>query len=196
MSVVSLTKRRHWFQTLKGKEAISFYLFILPWVIGFLIFTVGPIIVSFFLSFMEYDIILPPKFVGLANFSELFEDPLFSKSMSNTLYIVVLAVPLGMVAAFLMALLLNQKVRGVAVYRTAYFIPSIVGRFRRVVVICLATAVGAAQRPAGIDRHLWARLAGFRNLVETLYHYADGMGFWGNDDHLPGRLARHSPGIL
>ncbi len=126
MSVVYPTKRRRWFQTLRGKEAISFYLFILPWVIGFLVFTVGPIIVSFFLSFMEYDIILPPKFVGLANFSELFEDPLFIKSMSNTLYIVVFAVPLGMVAAFLMALLLNQKVRGVAVYRTAYFIPSIV----------------------------------------------------------------------
>jgi multiple sugar transport system permease protein len=122
----SLPHRRRWYQTLQGKEAIAFYLFIAPWAIGFLLFTVGPIIASFFLSFMQYDMALPPKFVGLANFQELFGDPLFYKSMQNTIYIVVFAVPLGMIAAFGMALLLNQKVRGQALYRTAYFIPSIV----------------------------------------------------------------------
>ena len=115
-----------WFRTLKGKEAISFYLFILPWAIGFLIFTVGPIVASLVLSFTRYDMILPAKFVGLNNYIELFKDPLFYKSMTNTLYIVVFSVPLGMLAAFLMALLLNQKVWGMAGYRTAYYIPSIV----------------------------------------------------------------------
>ncbi|MBE0696908.1 MAG: sugar ABC transporter permease, partial [Anaerolineaceae bacterium] len=69
---------------------------------------------------------LPPEFVGLENFHELFRDPLFFKSMGNTLYIVALAVPLQIIAAFAMALLLNQKVLGQAVYRTAYYIPSIV----------------------------------------------------------------------
>jgi multiple sugar transport system permease protein len=122
----SLPHRKRWYQTLQGKEAIAFYLFIAPWAIGFLLFTVGPIIASFVLSFMQYDMALPPKFVGLANFQELFGDPLFYKSMQNTIYIVVFAVPLGMIAAFGMALLLNQKVRGQALYRTAYFIPSIV----------------------------------------------------------------------
>lgn len=126
MAQASLHHQKRWYQTLRGKEALSFYLFIAPWAIGFLCFTVGPIIASFALSFMEYDMALPPKFIGLDNYKELFGDPLFYKSISNTLYIVLFAVPLGMVAAFAMALLLNQKVRGLAAYRTAYFIPSIV----------------------------------------------------------------------
>ncbi|MFN8490075.1 MAG: sugar ABC transporter permease [Caldilineaceae bacterium] len=117
---------KSWRQTLRGREAITFYLFILPWVIGFLIFTLGPIVASLVLSFAEYDIVSPIQFIGLGNFKELFNDPLFYTSLSNTLYIVVLAVPLGMVVSFGLALLLNQKVRFMAAYRTAYFIPSIV----------------------------------------------------------------------
>ncbi len=115
-----------WFQTLKGKEAISFYSFILPWAIGFLLFTVGPIIASMVLSFTRYDMILPPKFVGIGNYVELFKDPLFYKSMYNTLYIVVFAVPLGLISSFLIAMLLNQDLRGMPIYRTLYYIPSIV----------------------------------------------------------------------
>jgi multiple sugar transport system permease protein len=120
------TQAKPWRQTLRGREAITFYLFILPWVIGFLIFTCGPIVASLVLSFAEYDIVSPIQFIGLGNFKELFNDPLFYTSLSNTLYIVVLAVPLGMVVSFCLALLLNQKVRFMAAYRTAYFIPSIV----------------------------------------------------------------------
>jgi len=120
------TPARPWYRTLRGREAISFYLFLLPWMIGFLIFTLGPIIVSFVLSFTDYDIMLPPSFVGIENFRELFTDPLFYTSMYNTVYIVVFAVPLGMIVAFGLALLLNQRVRFMAAYRTAYFIPSIV----------------------------------------------------------------------
>lgn len=120
------SKRKAWFQSLRGKEALNFYLFVTPWLVGFLIFTFLPIIAAFLLGFMNYDMVIPPTWVGLANFQELFSDPLFFTSMSNTLYIVIFAVPLGMIAAFLMALLLNQKVRGMAFYRTAYYIPSIV----------------------------------------------------------------------
>jgi multiple sugar transport system permease protein len=98
----------------------------MPWLTGFLIFTLFPIIAAFVLSFMNYDIMSPPAWVGLENFKELFSDPLFFTSMWNTLYIVIFAVPLGMIAAFGMALLLNQKVRGMPFYRTAYYIPSIV----------------------------------------------------------------------
>ena len=115
-----------WHRTSKGKETFTFYLFILPWALGFLIFTVGPIIASLVLSFTRYDMMLPPKFVGLGNFAELLKDPLFYKSMSNTLYIVALAVPLGLVSSFTIAMLLNQDLRGMAAYRTAYYIPSIV----------------------------------------------------------------------
>lgn len=115
-----------WHQSLRGREAISFYLFVLPWIIGFLIFTLGPIIASLYFSFTDYDIMLSPAFIGLDNFKELFNDPLFYTSLYNTLYIVLLAVPLGMVVSFAIALLLNQKVGLLAAYRTAYFIPSIV----------------------------------------------------------------------
>jgi multiple sugar transport system permease protein len=115
-----------WHQTLRGREALTFYLFILPWVLGFLAFTLGPIVASLVLSFTHYDIMTRPRFSGLENFSELFADPLFYKSLYNTLYIVVLAVPLSMVVSFAIALLLNQKVRFMALYRTAYYVPSIV----------------------------------------------------------------------
>jgi multiple sugar transport system permease protein len=126
MNQAAGTKPKPWIQTLRGKEAINFYLFISPWLIGFLIFTLFPIAAAFVLGFMNYDIVLPPVWVGLENFFELFNDPLFFTSMWNTLYIVIFAVPLGMIAAFMMALLLNQKVKGMAIYRTAYYIPSIV----------------------------------------------------------------------
>lgn len=115
-----------WWQTLRGREAISFYLFVLPWIIGFLIFTLGPIIASLVFSFTDYDIMLTPSLIGLANFRELFHDPLFYTSLYNTIYIVLLAVPLGMLVSFAIALLLNQRVRFLAAYRTAYFLPSIV----------------------------------------------------------------------
>jgi len=118
--------RKHWFATTRGKEALSFYLFILPWVLGFIIFTVGPIIASLALSFTQYDMILPPKFLGLDNYVEMLNDPLFYQSMYNTVYIVVLAVPIGLMVSFTIALLLNIKVGGMAAYRTAYYIPSVV----------------------------------------------------------------------
>lgn len=111
---------------MRGREAIAFYLFILPWTIGFLLFILGPIVASFLLSFSQYDIINNPRFVGLDNFSELLTDDLFWRSLYNTLYIVLLAVPLGMIVSFAVAMLLNQKVRFVAGYRTMYFMPSIV----------------------------------------------------------------------
>jgi len=108
------------------REAISFYLFILPWFLGFVAFTLGPIAASLGLSFTQYDMMLAPKWVGIGNYRELFGDSLFYTSLWNTVYIVLLAVPLGMLASFSVALLLNQNIRGMPAYRTAYFIPSIV----------------------------------------------------------------------
>ena len=91
--------------------------------LGFLIFIAGPILASMALGFTRYDVILPAKWVGLQHFQDLFADPLFWTSLGNTVYIVLLAVPLGMVISFVIALLLNQKVQGMAAYRTGYFIP-------------------------------------------------------------------------
>ena len=126
MTVTSAPALASWRRSLRGRETLAFYAFITPWVLGFLIFIAGPILVSMALGFTRYDVILPAKWVGLQHFQDLFADPLFWTSLGNTVYIVLLAVPLGMVISFVIALLLNQKVQGMAAYRTGYFIPSIV----------------------------------------------------------------------
>jgi len=112
---------------LARKEAIAGYLFILPWILGFLMFTSIPLISSFVLSFTNYSVINPPKFAGLENYRTMFtSDRLFYKSLGNTLYIVVIGVPLNIVVGLSIALLLNTKVRGMQYYRTIFYLPSIV----------------------------------------------------------------------
>ena len=117
--------KRH--MSLATREAITCYLFLLPWATGFILFVLGPILASLVLSLMRYDIVTPPYFVGLSNFRELFlTDIRFLGSMGNTAYYVALYVPLHMIVALGLALLLNQKVRGMPAYRTMFYIPSIV----------------------------------------------------------------------
>lgn len=101
-------------------------LFALPWLLGFAIFIVYPLIASLYYSFCAYDAIRPPRWTGLQNYQRLFfEDALFWKSLWNTLYMVAFGLPVGLIAALGIAMLLNQKVRGVAFYRTLYYLPSI-----------------------------------------------------------------------
>jgi multiple sugar transport system permease protein len=107
------------------KENIEGYLFISPALLGVLIFSLGPMVASLILSFMQYDIVTPPRLIGFSNFRNLFIDPLFSKALFNTLYYVGGVVPLRLIVALLAAILLNQKVRGVTFFRTAYYIPSV-----------------------------------------------------------------------
>ncbi len=103
------------------------YLFISPWLLGFFVFTLGPFISSVALSFTRWDIVSAPKLVGAANYRALItNDPLFWKSLWITLKYAACAVPIGVLAGVLLALLLNSKVRGIAVYRTILFLPSIV----------------------------------------------------------------------
>lgn len=101
-------------------------LFLSPWLIGFFAFTLYPMIVSLYYSFTIYHSKRAPEWVGLENYINLFSDPDFFISLNNTLYMVVIAVPLGLFASFLCAVLLNLKVRGQAFYRVVYFLPSIV----------------------------------------------------------------------
>jgi len=118
---------RRWRNTLRGREGITFYLFIAPWLIGFLCFTIGPVIASMGLSLADYSIVTPPIFRGLDNYRELFtDDRLFGLSLFNTGYYVLFFVPLQIALSLCLALLLNQKVGGLAIYRTLFYIPSIV----------------------------------------------------------------------
>jgi len=107
------------------KENIEGYLFISPALLGVIIFSLGPMIASLILSFMQYDIVNPPRFIGTSNFKVLLADPLFSKALFNTMYYVGGVVPLRLVVALLAAILLNQKIKGVTFYRTAYYLPSV-----------------------------------------------------------------------
>lgn len=102
------------------------YLFIAPWLTGFLVLTAGPMIASLYLSTTSWTMLAPPTHVGLGNYAAILtDDPLFVMSVGNTLYYVLLSVPLGLVVALGLALLLDQKVRGMAVFRTIFFLPSI-----------------------------------------------------------------------
>ncbi|NLH99557.1 MAG: sugar ABC transporter permease [Chthonomonadales bacterium] len=101
-------------------------LFAAPWLIGFTVFIAYPIAASLYFSFCEYDAIRGPKWVGLDNYrTMLLEDDLFWKSLWNTLDMVAFGLPVGLVASLGIALLLNQRLRGMAFYRTLYYLPSI-----------------------------------------------------------------------
>ena len=111
---------------LRRREAVLGYLFILPWILGFLIFILGPFLASLYLSFTTYSILKPGKWVMFANYVRAFtDDRLFWTVLGNTAYYVLGSVPLRIVLAFGLALLLNQKVRGLAVWRTLFYVPSI-----------------------------------------------------------------------
>lgn len=117
--------RRH--RSLRQREAIWGYLFIAPWLVGFFVFSAGPILSVLYLSLTTYSVLAPPVWTGFANYLKIFTaDPLFWTSLYNTVYYVVLAVPLEVVLAFVLALLLNGKIRGLALYRTVFYLPVVV----------------------------------------------------------------------
>ena len=98
-----------------------------PRTFGFLVFTAYPIVASLYYSFTYFDTLSPPVWVGAQNYTRLLtEDPLFWQSLRNTLFMVVFGLPASLVAGLALALLLNQKLRGMAIYRTIFYIPSIV----------------------------------------------------------------------
>nr|MDQ6912298.1 extracellular solute-binding protein [Verrucomicrobiota bacterium] len=97
-----------------------------PWIIGFIVLTGGPILFSIVISLCDYDILNPARFIGLTNYRTMFtEDPLFWKAIGNTLYMVI-GIPLGMALSLGIAMLLNYEIRGVAIWRTFFYLPSIV----------------------------------------------------------------------
>lgn len=108
-----------------NKEA---FLFLLPWIMGVLVFTIWPMIQSLWMSFTDYSIYGNPKFIGFDNYVEMFTgDRMFKTSLIITFQYVLLFVPVKTIAALLVAKLLNQKIKGMAIYRTIYYIPSIIG---------------------------------------------------------------------
>lgn len=120
---MSLFNTRNW--TMARREAAAGYLFVSPWIIGFLLLTLGPMLASLYFSFTRYNIIDPPQWIGTANYTRLFNDPIFWHSFGVTLKFAAFALPSGLVVGFLLAILLNQKIPGVNLWRTLYFLPSV-----------------------------------------------------------------------
>ena len=108
------------------KEGIAGYLFAAPWLIGMSVFLLYPLLASIYYSFCEYSVLKPPIFVGFENYTDLMQDEVFWKVVTNTAIYAVISLPIGMVVALSLALLLNSKVKGMAFYRTIFFLPSLV----------------------------------------------------------------------
>ncbi len=112
----------------RWESPIAGYLFISPWLIGFLLLTLWPMIQSVYYSFTDYSLLEAPHWVGAANYEKIFnEDKLFFKSLGVTLWFVALSVPLKLAFALLVAMFLNQKIKGLSIYRTAIYFPSLIG---------------------------------------------------------------------
>jgi ABC-type sugar transport system permease subunit/ABC-type glycerol-3-phosphate transport system substrate-binding protein len=180
-----------------------------PWIVGFVVFTGGPILFSIIISFCEFDVLNPAVFTGWSNYRWMFtKDPLFWKSLWNTLYMMI-GIPIGMALSLGIAMLLNLKVRGVAVWRTLFYLPAIVpavassilwiwifnpnaGLLNNVLASLGIQGPNWLQnehtsKPALILMGLWGAgggmiiwLAGLKGISETYYEAAalDGAGPW------------------
>lgn len=110
----------------ESKNLLKGLAFIAPWIIGFLIFQFYPIGASAYYSLCHYDVLHKPIFIGLENYQSLFDDDVFKKSITVTLMYAALALPMGLVGSLFFAILLNQRVVLRGVFRTIYFLPSLV----------------------------------------------------------------------
>ncbi|MEC0175055.1 sugar ABC transporter permease [Paenibacillus favisporus] len=127
-TITAVTGNRLQKKRLANRKDLYGWLFAMPAILGLLIFTLGPMIYSLFMSFTDYTGSNSPAFVGLENYKRMFsgEDQYFYKSLAVTFYFVILSVPTGIIYSFLLAILLNQNVKGKAVFRTIFYLPSIV----------------------------------------------------------------------
>ena len=112
--------------TLPRRRLLWGYFFITPFILGFFLWFLIPALVAGYLTFHSWNLLSPPRFVGLENIQKLFTDPLLPQSLKATFLYTFLAVPLGLVVSFCLAMLINTKMRGIAIFRTIYYLPSIV----------------------------------------------------------------------
>jgi multiple sugar transport system permease protein len=125
-AAAATTPRKRGMSALARREAIDGFLFISPWLIGFVLFTAGPMIASFGLIFVDWDLLSDPKWGGLTNLQRLTTDRLVGVSLYNTAYYTLFSVPLRLALALAIAILLNAQVRGLAFWRTAFYLPAVV----------------------------------------------------------------------
>lgn len=195
-------QKRHSSRLRRG-ETVAGILFASPWFVGFLVFTAFPIFASIYFSFTDYDILSEPYWIGLENYIEMLKwDPSFWKSLWNTTYYVLFSVPLQLIIGLVIALILNADIKGIAVYRTMYYMPSIVPIVASSILwswmfnpnyglLTLAVEAFGVDAPAWLGDPAWAKpsliimslwgagggmiiyLAGLKNIPNTYYEAAE-----------------------
>lgn len=155
-------------QRLRRRYDLEGYLFLAPDLIGTLLFAVGPVFAALALGFFAWDVLTPPRFIGIGNYQELFRDDVFREVLRNTTVFVLGSVPLRTALALLLAIVLNQGIRGVAFFRGAFFLPTITSAVAAAVVWrwiyepnfgllnSLLYAIGVAHPPNWLSSPVWA----------------------------------------
>lgn len=108
------------------RDTIGFFAFVSPWLVGFVFLTVVPMVASLAISFTEWNILSPPKWNGVQNFITIFKDPLFYKAVRVTLTYTLFSVPLNVILSIFVAMLLNNNLRGMSIFRTIFYLPAII----------------------------------------------------------------------
>jgi multiple sugar transport system permease protein len=141
--MATIAVRRPVVSPLRRQETRAGLLFILPWIVALLVFTAYPTIATLYLSFTDYNILQPPSWIGLDNYSTMFqEDPAFWTAVRNSAVYSLVSVPLKLVIAFGLALLLNMGVRGIGVYRTIFYLPTLVPPIAATIIFILLFSPG------------------------------------------------------
>ncbi|MBA3795787.1 MAG: sugar ABC transporter permease, partial [Chloroflexi bacterium] len=122
-SGASVSSRRRW-RAPTGETRWAF-IFLLPWIFGFVVFTAGPMIYSLYISFTEYNVIRPPEFVGLENYQALTTDRRIPLALTNTAFYAALNVPLTMIISLFLAMMLLRVGRAAGFFRTAFYLPTV-----------------------------------------------------------------------
>ena len=152
--------------TLRRREALWFYLFASPWIIGFVVFLLGPMLASVYISLTDWDSFTPPKWVGLQNYTRLLtDDPVFWKALWNTFYYAAISVPLGLGIGLWLANLLNKQVRARKVFRTLIYLPTLVPLVATAMIFKMVLA------PSGPLNDVlgWAGIPGPSWLLESVW---------------------------
>ncbi len=181
---------------LAQKEERAAYLFLLPWLLGLVLLLGIPVFASIFLSMTEWNLMNPPKWIGFENYRDMFSDKDFYHSMGVTLRYLVISVPIYLVAAMGLALLLNQKLKGMYFFRTVMFMPSVIAGTAVAVMwsMMLNPELGVVNQMLRCNWHCQPTpLAGQQRLGSS-GGYPDGaVGYRRRHHHLPGRAAKYPP---
>ena len=142
-----------------GRDNKAGYLFLLPWLIGLVVITLGPMVASLYLSFTNYSLIQAPKWIGIENYVRMIHDPRLHTALKNTFLYVIVSTPLQLLLALAIAIVLNEGMKGLAFYRSIFYLPSMLGSSVAIAVLWRQIfgtdgLVNQVLRAVGIDSHI------------------------------------------